>query len=107
MRASFTLALLMLAGCGSVSEEDYPAAYAEARCGWLVGCYPAVYANFDQCVNDFGSTSTGLSCTYDADAAQECVDGLGDAECATDGSMPATPEACLAVYTDCSGTSEE
>ncbi len=108
LRAWFgCIVLALLAGCGSVSEDDYPTAYAEARCAWTIDCYPGIYANFNQCVGDFDDGESGLACTYDGDAAKECLAGLEDQTCPTDGSVPEFPEACLAVHSECTGTTAE
>ncbi len=96
----------LVMGC-SMNEEQFEDARIDARCAWSVECYPGVYSSLDECTADWGDgTPSGLACTYDAAAAADCVAGLQEMECPTDGAAPSYPEACAVVYTECTGADQ-
>lgn len=94
------LGLLLAAGCG-LAEPDFHAARTEAHCAFLIGCYPAVYASAEACVEDWGEAPDRDTCAYDEAAAKACVTELEALACPEDGAIPVLPDACGAVYTDC------
>lgn len=87
--------LLLLAAC-SPSEEDFPAALAEAECAVLVDCFAAAWPTFEACVNE--RTSGAAEGTYDADAAASCLDEVSELTCPDSDDPPAWPASCDAVW---------
>ena len=47
------------------------------------------------------TVAPAAGCSFDSDAAKECVEGLEAMACPEEGAAPAFPAACDAVYTDC------
>lgn len=107
-----TLALVVAvaaagAGC-SYDEWKYQQAIVEAECEYAIACYDDAvltfygWNNVEDCTAERGSeyATAVLTCTYDADAAKQCVKELGELAC-NDGSDPSYPAVCDSVYTGC------
>lgn len=94
-------ALSTVVACG-YSEDSYLEDYDEVRCEWTVACYPSLYADVDECLQDFLGADQQVSeeCEYDPQEARECVRGWENLDCPEGEEFPATPAACSDVY-DC------
>jgi hypothetical protein len=94
------LVSLVAVGCG-YSESTYLEDYATASCDFTVACYPDLYASVADCVASVAGGEGTIDCTFDAEAARSCVEGVETMECPGEGEFPAFPAACANVYTDC------
>ena len=93
-------ALAALTACG-YSEDKFADESAEAFCTWAVDCFE-MFESVDACLaeadDDTGDDMTE-GCTYNSDAAKQCVDELNALTC--DDSFEDYPSICNDVYTDC------
>lgn len=103
MRRRLSLAaLLVCVGCGypeAAFRDDLDA----AACDWQTDCYS--YQSHGACVAEAEASRTEVddSCTYDPDAARECVRDYAAIDCPDgDEHAAAVPAACEAVWS-CGG----
>ena len=93
------VALLGLAAC-EFTEQQFEDKAGPALCAKFAECIEGF--DEDACNNPEDPVDTS-SCTYNADNAKECYDGIEDAPCGTEEEfyIPDLPAACDSVYTDC------
>lgn len=96
----FVAVVLLTAACG-YAETDYVIDEAEAACMFTVECYPGLYDSVEDCVIVNQNVAPAAGCSFDSDAAKECVEGVEAMACPEEGAAPAFPAACDAVYTEC------
>ncbi len=101
MTHRFPVALMLLAAACGYAEADYVIDEAEAACVFTVECYPGLHDTVEDCVTVTQTVAPAAGCSFDSDAAKECVEGLEAMACPEEGAAPAFPAACDAVYTDC------
>lgn len=97
------VALLGLSAC-ALSEERYQERAPEAFCTYFQSCDPPFYDSMADCEDEQAEDlAAPEGCTFDPDAARDCLDGLGSRTC--EGSAANQPDACGRVY-DCSGADD-
>lgn len=101
MTPRFPIALMVFAAACGYAEADYIVDEAEAACVFTVECYPGLYDSIEDCVTATQSVTPPAGCSFDGDAAKECVEGLEAMACPEEGAAPAFPAACDAVYAEC------
>ncbi len=91
--------LLLAAGC-AYPEETFLDDFDAASCDWQTDCFS--YQEHAECLRVAVDSRTGIpdSCTYDPDAAQECVQDYAAIDCPAGSSDAALPAACASVW-DC------
>lgn len=103
----------LVTACG-VSAESFVDRYAQGVCEWRVACTPADQALFegvetiDDCLAIEGPPLLASleDCTFDADAASDCLDDVDDLACPGAG-VPlgsVLPTDCGRVWSDCDAT---
>ena len=92
--------LLLGLGC-AYPEEAFLDEFDEASCDWQVDCYN--YQDHETCLSAAATSRTAIpdTCTYDPDAARECVRDYESIDCPNGNEYSANiPEACEQVW-DC------
>ena len=94
------LTVLFLAmGC-AYPEESFLDDFDAASCDWQTDCFS--YQDHEECLSAAADSRTVIpdACTYDPDAARECVQDYAAIDCPAGASDAALPEACASVW-DC------
>ena len=97
----------LTSGC-SYDEWKYQQAIVEVECEYAMDCYDQAiltfygWNNVEDCTADRGADLAAevSGCSYDAEAAKDCVKELGDLSC-IEGEDPPYPAVCDSVYTSC------
>ena len=99
MSARILLPVLLI-GC-AYPEETFRDDLDAAACDWKTDCYG--YQDYAACLTEARESRDPVpdSCTYDADAARECVQDYGAIDCPLSDDpfdQAAAPMACLFVW---------
>ncbi|MEZ4317963.1 MAG: hypothetical protein R3F61_10685 [Myxococcota bacterium] len=89
--------LVLVGGCG-LSEDAFRDEQAMLACERDAVCNPDG-PDVDCSTRTGGPASTIITCRYDAEAAQACLDAIPAAECV--GTTFVQPGACAQVFVDC------
>ena len=111
LRTLFTLSVFSLAGCGGGDEPAYDEptfidAYVGVLCAHELRCYEGTSPFDDEAAcqdaaYDYGYADFGEGCTFDPEAAADCVDEFDRSGC-IDYFDQERPASCAAVFSgDC------
>jgi hypothetical protein len=99
MSIMFTVAFLLLVGCGTETPEAFTDSHADAVCESHVRCGVLEEADFAECVDGVASVKV-YSCSgeWDAAGARQCLDDIAAQDCEDIGIVAV--ESCLNLCTE-------
>ncbi len=90
----------LLVACG-YPVERFQEDFDEASCQWQADCYD--YQSVETCIAESSSSWDGVeACSYDEDAARECVKDTNKMPCPDEEEGVVFPDACAEVWS-CGG----
>ncbi|MEL6347626.1 MAG: hypothetical protein AAFV53_31250 [Myxococcota bacterium] len=98
-----TLWMILALACAEYAEEDFLDDLDAESCHWQTDCYN--YQTYDDCLSSAkaGRTESPATCTFNPDAAEECIRDYPSVDCpGPGGDDAAVPTACMDAW-DCSG----